>query len=97
MDIRIKEKLDFLKEKLEAVLAERKALQKDLQYYQTENRQLREQISAGKGTAKNFPDTAKSTIIATENRGHAQKIAEISKEIDAYVQEIDRCIAQLEN
>lgn len=97
MDIRIKEKLDLLKEKLETVLADRDALQKDLRYYQNENRELREKMDAMKGSAKNFPDTAKNTIIATENRGHALKIAEISKEIDAYVQEIDRCIAQLEN
>ena len=97
MDIRIKEKLDLLKDRLEAVVAERNALRKDLQYYQAENRQLRENLDGLKLASKNFPERAENTIIATENRGHALKIAEISKEIDAYVQEIDRCIAQLNN
>lgn len=97
MDIRIREKLDLLTEKLEAVLSEREGLKKDLQYYMAENRELREKLSGLKDSAKNFPVRAESSIIAVENGRNAQKIAAISREIDAYVKEIDQCIAQLEN
>lgn len=97
MDIRIREKLDFLAEKLQAVLTEREGLKKDLQYFMAENRELREKLSGLKDTPKNFPVRPESSIIATENGRNAQKIAAISREIDAYVKEIDQCIAQLEN
>lgn len=97
MDIRIREKLDILAEKLEAVLIEREGLKKDLQYFMAENRELRDKLSSMKDSAKNFPVRPESRIIAVESGRNAQKIAAISREIDAYVKEIDQCIAQLEN
>jgi regulator of replication initiation timing len=97
MDIRIREKLDSLSEKVAGLLAEKEELKKDLQYYQKENRELRASLDQAKENAKNFPERAESTIIAGENGRYAEKVASISKKIDVCVEEIDRCIAQLEN
>jgi hypothetical protein len=97
MDIRIREKLDLLTEKLEVLLSEREELKKDLQYYQKENRELRESLSKVKEEMKNFPERGESRIIANENGRYAEKVATISKQIEVYVEEIDRCIAQLDN
>jgi len=97
MDIRIKEKLDQLNEKIEAVLTEREALKKDIQYYQAENRELRDNLASLREGMKNFPLSAEKANIANENGSYAEKVATISKQIDVYVEEIDRCIAQLES
>jgi hypothetical protein len=97
MDIRIKEQLELLQKKLELLLSEKAELKKDLSYYQAENRELRDKLSNWKEQRKNFPESGESTIIAVENGRNARKIASISKEIEVYVQEIDRCIAQLDN
>ena len=97
MDIRIREKLDSLSEKVAGLLAEKEELKKDLQYYQKENRELRASLDQAKENAKNFPERGESTIIAGENGRYAEKVASISKKIDVCVEEIDRCIAQLEN
>lgn len=97
MDIRIREKLDILRSKLEALINEKNALQKDLQYYQAENRELREKLAGGKEPVKNFPERSENLNIAGENGQNTRKIAAMSKEIEAYVQEIDWCIAQMEN
>ena len=97
MDIRIREKLDLLTEKLDVLLAEKEELKKDLQYYQKENRELRESLSKAKEEMKNFPVRGESSIIANENGRYAEKVAAISKQIEVYVEEIDRCIAQLDN
>lgn len=97
MDIRIREKLDSLSEKVAGLMAEKEELKKDLQYYQKENRELRASLDMAKENAKNFPERGESTIIADENGRYAEKVASISKKIDVCVEEIDRCIAQLEN
>jgi predicted nuclease with TOPRIM domain len=97
MDIRIREKLDVLKQRMQEMATEKEALKKDLQYYQKENRELRESLDQMKENSKNFPERAESAIIAGENGRYAEKVAAISKQIDVYVEEIDRCIAQLEN
>ena len=97
MDIRIKEKLEILGEKLSVLTKEKEALRKEIQFYQLENRELKDRLSEMKPAGKNFPELPESRIIANENGRYAAKIASISKEIDVYVQEIDRCIAQLES
>ncbi len=97
MDIRISEKLQLLGAKLEELINEKNALKKDLQYYQAENRELRDKLAGVKEPAKNFPERSESGNIAAENGRNTRKIAAISKEIDAYVQEIDWCIAQIES
>ncbi len=97
MDIRIREKFDYLEEKISELISEKTSLKKELQFYQTENRELKERLSAMKSGIKNFPELPERSNIADENGHRARKIAAISKEIDGYVQEIDRCIAQLES
>ena len=44
---------------------------------------------------KNFPLPTEKPNIAIENGSYAEKVAAITKQIDVYVEEIDKCIAHL--
>jgi regulator of replication initiation timing len=95
MDALIKEKLELLSSKINALLAEKVALKDEIRYYQAENRELKSELNKERGVVKNFPLPTEKPNIAIENGSYAEKVAAITKQIDVYVEEIDKCIAHL--
>jgi hypothetical protein len=91
----ITEKLDSLSRKIEASLREKNALKEEIRYYQAENRELKAAVGKKRLETKNFPVPTESLNIANENERYAERIAAIVKQIDEYVEEIDKCVAQL--
>lgn len=95
MNQNITEKFDTLLRRIADQQHERNALKEEIRYYQAENRELKAALGQVKGNGKNFPVPAESPNIANENGRHAERIAAIVKQIDEYVEEIDKCVAQL--
>lgn len=96
MDLVVKEKLDLLAGRIQQMLQEQQALREEIRYYQNENRDLKNALTDLKTGMKNFPETGGKVNIAEENGSYAEKVAAITRQIDVYVEEIDRCIARLE-
>jgi hypothetical protein len=90
-------KFELLSRRLQALLDEKVALKEEIRYYQAENRELKASLARTKSEGKNFPEPSEKPNIAKENGSYAEKVASIAKQIDVYVEEIDRCIAQLED
>lgn len=95
MDAALKEKFEILATGLKTLLLEKSALNEEIRYYQNENRELKLALSQVKPPAKNFEKQAEIDNIAGQNGNYTKKVAAIAKQIDVYVEEIDRCIAQL--
>ena len=95
MDTVVKEKFEILSAGLRTILQEKSALKEEIRYYQAENRELKTALNQAKGTPKNFEKRSENDNIAGQNGNYAKKVAAIAKQIDVYVEEIDRCIAQL--
>lgn len=95
MDAVLKEKFEALSVALQTMLQEKSALKEDIRHYQAENRELKSTLSQVKVLPKNFEKRAENDNIAGQNGNYAKKVAAIAKQIDVYVEEIDRCIAQL--
>jgi hypothetical protein len=91
----IKQKLETLAQKIEASLLEKNALKEDIRYYQNENRELKAALNKSAAPTKNFPVPTESPNIAIGKERYAERIAAIVKQIDGYVEEIDKCVAQL--
>ena len=95
MDPMLQEKFALLGSRIQALMHEKTALKDEIRYYQAENKELRLALGQSKNLPKNFPLPAEKANIASENESYAEKVATIAKQIDVYVEEIDRCIAQL--
>ena len=95
MDALIKEKLELLSSKINEVLAEKVALKEEIKFYQAENRELKSELNKERTAVKNFPLPSEKPNIAIENGSYAEKVAAITKQIDVYVEEIDKCIAHI--
>lgn len=95
MDAILHDKFVLLRSKMEALIQEKTALKDEIRYYQAENKELRQALGQIKNLPKNFPTPTEKPNIAQENGRYAEKVAAIAKQIDVYVEEIDRCIAQL--
>jgi hypothetical protein len=95
MSQHITDKLEILSKKIEESLNERNALKEEIKYYQAENRELKSSLSKSKTGTKNFPVPPESPNIAIGKERYAERIAAIVKQIDGYVEEIDKCVAQL--
>jgi len=95
IDDLIKEKLELLSSKINAQLAEKTALKEEIKFYQAENRELKSELSKERANVKNFPIPTEKPNIAPENGSYAEKVTAITKQIDVYVEEIDKCIAHL--
>jgi len=90
----IQEKLALLSTRIQSILQEKAALKDEIRYYQAENKELRHALEQ----LKNLPKNTVSQIDTAHNQEsthYAEKVAAIAKQIDVYVEEIDRCIAQL--
>jgi len=94
MDALIKEKFEFLASKINKLLGEKDALKEEIRYYQNENRELKTALNKERANSKNFPLPSEKPNIAIENGSYTEKVAAITKQIDVYVEEIDKCIAQ---
>jgi len=95
IDDLIKEKLELLSSKINAIQTEKTALKEEVKFYQTENRALKSELSKERANVKNFPLPSEKPNIAFENGSYTEKVAAITKQIDVYVEEIDKCIAHL--
>jgi len=95
MEALIKEKIDLLTNRINIIIAEKNALKDEIRYYQAENRELKTALGKERANPKNFPLPSEKPNIAFENGSYAEKVAAITKQIDVYVGEIDKCIAQL--
>lgn len=95
MDQVLQEKFSQLAVKIQALLRERDALKEEIRYYQAENKELRQATQSSKNQSQSFSVPAENPNIANKNGSYSEKIAAIANQIDGYVEEIDRCIAQL--
>jgi len=95
MDTVLKEKFEILSAGLKTILEEKSALKEEIRYYQAENRELKSALGKERSLPKNFGKQPEIDNIAGQNGNYTKKVAAIAKQIDVYVEEIDRCIAQL--
>lgn len=95
MDEELKEKFEILSAGIATLIQEKTALKEEIRYYQNENRELKSALSQSRTQPKNFEKQAEIDNIAGQNGNYTKKVAAITRQIDVYVEEIDRCIAQL--
>lgn len=95
MDQLLQEKFSQLADGINALLQEKNALKEEIRYYQAENRELRQALQSPNNPKPDLIPVAGDSNLANKNGSYAEKIAAIANKIDVYVEEIDRCIAQL--
>lgn len=95
MDQLLQEKFSQLGDKIQTLLKEKNALKEEIRYYQAENKELRQALQNPIRPSSELSLVNESVNLAKNNGSYAEKIAAIANKIDVYVEEIDRCIAQL--
>lgn len=88
--------INVLEDRLKQLLEVHEAQKKQIQNLFDENQQLKQRITQQDQVTQNFQNTLKVSTIARKMREQGERGGDVRKRINAYIKDIDKCIAHFE-